>query len=132
MIRQSFVLGHGYWRVKAYYLAKSEDADEILRELEEIGCVGVDLILSYFNLSSGKKNTGLTFSDNSRRASVLVISNTTSADEFWDSLDHEKGHLCRHIVRALRIDPFGEDAQYIAGSIAKQVAPVARYILCGC
>lgn len=38
-----------------------------------------------------------------------------------------------HIAKALGIDPFGEELQYLAGDIGRKTYPVARMYLCaGC
>ena len=44
----------------------------------------------------------------------MVISLTSTPEEFQNSWDHEKGHLCRHISKAFGIDPYGEEAQYLS------------------
>ena len=62
----------------------------------------------------------------------LVIGETTSAAEFADSFDHEKGHLVKHICQAYDIDPYGEEAEYIAGNVAYQMFTVAKDYLCDC
>lgn len=132
MIRQKFDLPKYDWRVWVYYAVDDYYADEILDKLRRIGCHGRDFRRAQDNLYSGRLDTGLTYSNREAGASVMVIALTSSPDEFQNSFSHEKGHLERHIVQAYGIDPFGEEAQYLAGEIGQKMFPVARKFLCEC
>ena len=61
---------------------------------------------------------------------VMVISRTSSPEQFQDSWDHEKGHLVKHIAEAFVLDPFGEKVEYLAGYIGRAMFPVAKRFLC--
>ena len=62
-----------------------------------------------------------------------MIGRASSVFEFQNTYDHEKGHVTMHIAKALGIDPFGEELQYLAGDIGRKTYPVARMYLCaGC
>ena len=91
---------------------------------------GDSLKRAYRNLTEGRMNTGLTYSDYRRRETVMVISLTSTPEEFQNSWDHEKGHLCRHISKAFGIDPYGEEAQYLSGYVGQKMFPVAKKFLC--
>ena len=75
-----------------------------------IGCRGRDLAKAVRNLRSGDRNTGIIYSNFQERETVMVISRTSSPEEFLNSWEHEKKHLARHIEQAYGIDPFGEEA----------------------
>lgn len=77
-----------------------------------------------------KDNIGFTYSNIERRASLVLIGITDSADEFQDTYDHEKGHLVMHISKALGIDPYSEEYQYLAGTIGKTMFKEAHKLLC--
>ena len=79
---------------------------------------------------SGELNSGSTHSNLDSHQTLIVIGPTTSAAEFNDSLDHEKGHLTMHISIAYNIDPFGEEFEYLRGFIAKQTFKAAKELLC--
>ena len=130
MIRQKFGITRYGWDVTVYYAVTDCHAGHIMRELERMGCSGDDLERAYSNLSSGEHDTGLTYSNAAKRKSVVVIGVTTSAAQFQNSLDHEKGHLCRHISQAMGIDPYGEEAEYLAGYVGQRMFEVARMFLC--
>lgn len=62
----------------------------------------------------------------------MVISLTSSPAEFLNSWMHEMQHLCRHVAAAFGIDPYGEEAAYLAGDVGQKMFPVARRFLCDC
>lgn len=130
MIVQDFYIPKYDWRVRVYYAVTTYRTSEILCEFHRIGCRGEDFKQAYRNLSSGALNTGLTYSDFEDRETVMVIALTSSPEEFQNSWDHEKGHLCRHISQAFNIDPYGEDEQYLNGYIGQKMFPVAKNFLC--
>ena len=55
---------------------------------------------------------------------------TTSAEEFQNTFDHEKGHLAMHISSALKIKPYGEEYQYLTGEIGQSMFKIAKRFLC--
>lgn len=128
MIVQDFYLPQYDWHVRVYYAVDTYWADRITDDLERIGCRGRDLVRAYRNLTESDLNTGLTYSN--RGYTVMVISLTSTPEQFQNSLDHEKGHLCRHISQAYGIDPFSEEEQYLNGEIGQKMFPVARKFLC--
>ena len=129
MIRQIIYLGNYDWTIRVYYAVGACKSKEIIGDLIDIGCKGETLQRAERNLQEGAKNTGLTFSSKRYRESVMVIGITTSPEEFASTYDHEKGHLVRQICQSFGIDPYGEEAQYLAGDIGKKMFPVARRFL---
>lgn len=104
--------------------------DEILDELEKIGCSQYELVNAEDLLRDGEYNTGLTYTNIKSRCSVVVIGLTTSSEEFQNTFDHEKGHLAMHISSALDIEPFGEEYQYLTGEIGQKMFKIAKRFLC--
>lgn len=130
MIRQRFTLPKYDWRVYAYYVVTKLNADEILDALVGIGCYGEHLEGAYNNLTSGKLDTGLTYSNSSTRETVIVFAKTSSAKEFQQSYQHEVGHLKDHITQAYGISPHGEELQYIGDDIVEATWDIAKDLLC--
>lgn len=118
------------WRFRVYYAVTTYWAREIMEDLASIGCHGRQLMRAKSSLLSGDLNTGITYSNLDKRESVMVISLTSSPEEFLNSWEHEKKHLARHIESAFRIDPYGEEAAYLEGAIAQKMFPVARKFIC--
>lgn len=130
MIRQRFALPRYGWSIYAYYVVTIPDADEILDALVGIGCHGEDLQRAYGNLTSGRLDTGLTYSNSDTRETIMVFAKTSSAKEFMQSYKHETGHLQSHIAQTFGIDPHGEEIQYIGDDIVEKTWEVANDLLC--
>ena len=128
MIRQDVYLERWDWYVIVYYAVDTYYMDEILEELEMIGCTYADEIEE--DLTQHPYNNGLTYSNLRRRVSLVVIGLTETPDEFQNTYDHEKGHLAMHIAEEDRMDVFGEEFQYLAGEIGKQTFPIAKRFMC--
>lgn len=130
MIRQRIPLYYWDWDITVYYETGPGDCDRILLDLDRLGAGKDELRRAEKNLRGGVPNTGLTFTSREKRESLTVISRTTSAAQFQDTLDHEKGHLAMHIGKALGLDPYGEELQYLSGEIGRRMFPVAKRFLC--
>lgn len=130
MIRQHFILPDYDWEVWVYYAVSCYYAQEIVSRMSSLGASAEEQQRAWRNMNACKLNTGLTYSNFKRRRSVVVIALTSTPDEFQNSYDHEKGHLCQHIVQAADIDPFGEEAQYLAGEIGQKMFSVAKKFMC--
>lgn len=113
-----------YYAVDKYY------TDEILDELELIGCSKKELKNAERLLIKGDYNTGITYTNFRNKCSIVVIGLTTSPEEFQNTFDHEKGHLAMHIGTALGIEPFGEEFQYLTGAIGEKMFKIAKRFLC--
>ena len=132
MIRQKFILSKYRWNVSAYYAVDSYYIDEIIDNMYSIGCDGEMLRTAYENMSSGKMNTGITYSNFRDRETVMVIAITSSAKEFEKSWRHECGHLATHICQAFDITPYGEEIQYLGQDIVEATWDIAKNFLCEC
>ena len=130
MIRQDFYIDEYGWHVRIYYAVTTYWTELIAYDMRLIGCRGSDLAKAVSNLSSGDMNTGITYSNFGLGETVMVISLTSSPEEFLNSWEHEKKHLARHIEQAYGIDPFGEEAAYLEGTIAQKMFPVAKRFIC--
>lgn len=130
MIRQTFNLPKYDWQVCVYYAVTGYNIGEIMNSLIRIDCTGDDLDSAHASLSSGKMDTGLTFSNERKGKTVIVIQMTSSTKEFLKSLRHEVGHLSTHISEAYGIDPYGEEIQYIGDAIIDEMWDVAKHFLC--
>lgn len=132
MITQFFELPGYDWDICIFYDTDSDDADLVLGMLKRIGCNGLTLRRAEHSLRKGIVNTGLTYSNAEARSTVTVIGHSSSAEQFWNTFDHEKDHIAEHLVDALGIDFKGEELRYIRGSIAEETFKVARRFICEC
>lgn len=129
MIRQEFLLPGWNWKIIIFYDAGRGDAKEILHALRRMGCSDDSFRSAKVNLNGSMVNTGLTYTNDACRGTVMVISKASSPEEFWNTLDHEKGHAAQHIGAALGLDYRGEAQQYLAGEIARATHSVARQFI---
>lgn len=129
MVRQFIYLPSWNWMILVFYWATRNDASEILQALQRFGATDETMESARKNLEGISVDTGLTYSNDAKRGTVMVISESSSPDEFWSTMDHEKGHASQHIAEALGIDYRGEEQQYLTGEIAKKMHPVARLFI---
>lgn len=130
MIQQDIYLSAYDWHVHVYYAVTTYLRERILCDLRRAGCRGVELKRASRNLSAGRLDTGLTYSNFGCGETVMVIGLTSSPAEFLNSWLHEMRHLSRHIEQACGISPYGEEAAYLAGTIGQKMFPVAKGFLC--
>lgn len=130
MIVQDIYLNDWDWHVTVYYAVDDYYTDEIIQELIDMGCNKRELIKAENLIKSNNKNVGLTYSNFSKCKSIVVIGLTSTPEEFQNTFDHEKGHLAMHIGKALDIDIFGEEYQYLTGEIGLKMFKVARKFMC--
>lgn len=132
MIRQRIYDRETDWRIHVFYVVTRPDAEEIMLQLRGMGCKGRNLLAAYDNLTSGQLDTGLTYSNEERRESVVVIAKTSTALEFLQSLTHEFGHLACHIAGHYGIPLDGEEVRYICDGLIERTWPISRELLCDC
>lgn len=130
MIRRRFELEKYSWNAIIFYAVTGYDLDEIMDALIRIGCRGEDMRTAYKNISAGKLDTGLTYSNLSTRQTVIVVALTSEPKEFEKSWRHECGHLATHICQADNINPYGEEIHYIGDEIVDATWEIAKDLLC--
>lgn len=132
MIRQRFILEKYDWLVWVYYAVDDYYVDEILERLESIGCNHSFLRDAESNMSNGKMNTGLTYSNLKARMTVMVIGLADSTEEYENSIAHEKKHLEAHITKRFGLSPYGEEVAYLVGDISHKMHPITKKLTCEC
>lgn len=125
-IRESDWMVHIYFAIDTYYI------EDIMEHLHNIGCDKERARQAYDNMISDKLNTGFTYSNYRTRESVMVVSKTSSAEQFFNTTVHELTHLASHISHALGYDPTGEKIAYILGDIAHDIFPDIKHFFCDC
>lgn len=126
MIRQWVYFTEWDWTMVACFDVTSDDAGAVLKLLKTAGCSYEVFLRAKQNLLHEGLNTGLTYSNKDKRVSIMVVKEASDSAQFWNTLDHEKGHVATHIGAALGIDCRGEEQEYIAGEIAQELYPIAR------
>lgn len=62
--------------------------------------------------------------------SLAFISKATSAEEMYDTIQHELKHLTEHIGEYYGLDPKGEKSAYLQGELGRQMFPAAAIVIC--
>lgn len=130
MITQVIYLPDYDWLIKVFYEATSDDSELILEELDKIDCDPIPFYRLAEQLEKNTFNEGFTYSDSYLRVSVIVVSQTTNASEFQNTIDHEKGHAAMHIAQTLNIELTGEEFQYLQGYIGQEIFKKSKRLLC--
>jgi len=130
MIIQEFTVDRYDWLVRVFYLIDTFPLGEIIESLQELGCDEGEAYDTAESLELEGYNVGATYSNMYKRESLVIIGKADSAEEFYDTFDHEKGHLVMHICIADSIDPFSEKFQYLSGEIAGSMFSAAKELLC--
>lgn len=132
MRRQSLNLSDYGWRITVFYDTTPNDAWTVIEALEDIGCAEQSLERALRSMTHGGDNCGLTYTNVRLRESVMVIGNSTTLAQFLNTAWHELTHACRHICEHLSIDPFSEEAAYLAGDLSGMMHPVLEEFICDC
>lgn len=130
MIVQDFTIDKYGWYVKVYYVTSFYSFKEIENDLYSLGYDDEKVEETIEELNEYKENEGYIFTNIHADRSLIIIGPTTSAEDFQDTFDHEKGHLAMHIAIAKDIDPFSEEFQYLNGVIGKQMFRAGKMFLC--
>lgn len=118
------------WDIEWYFFTTKKDEDLILSSLYEVNAQE-NLISNIKNTNLlDMKNSGFTFSNMTRRKSVIVIGNTTNGRQFLNTFIHELRHVTDHIASTLNIDLSGEGVAYLAGDIAMDVSDIVCKYSC--
>ena len=113
----------------AYYDIKGEkDLGKAFTTLLAVGCDDIRAQQACMELSG--LNVGYTFTNYPAHTSVILIGKTTSAEEAYDTIQHELKHVTEHISNYYNVDPKSERAAYLQGEIGKRMFPAAALVFC--
>lgn len=132
MIIQDVFLKRVNWHIKIYYAVDTYYAMEISDDLIRIGCRGENLKAAEKMLWGDNQNTGLTYSNLDTHETVMVISLSSSAAEYYNSFCHEQLHVMQHISQSYKINMLSEDICYILGELAQSMFAISKKLLCDC
>ena len=87
-----------------------------------------DIIILY-NAFLGQNDTGFTYTDFSKRRSIVGISPTSSQEQFMNTIVHEAKHVQSHICRYYGVDEASEEAAYLIGYIVQRMHRVFKCMI---
>lgn len=130
MIVKDFYISKYDWYVTVYYNVTCEDLKKVIFHLNLLDCDKSTKQKIGANIKKCELNTGLTYTNYELRQSLMVISETSSFDEFLNTVTHENMHLSIHIMEYLKEDLTGETPCYLMGYITQAQADIIKYFVC--
>lgn len=132
MIVKDLYIDRYDWHLRVFYAVDCYYTREIIYELKAIQCPRKNIERAYRNMTSCRLNTGLTYSNNALRETVMVIGMWSSASEFDNSFSHELRHFTDHVANAFGLESGGEEVAYLTGNIRKELYSINKMFLCDC
>ena len=128
MIRERFYItvNGEPWYITVFLPVTGYHVPEIMDALRGAGINEANFSAALGNLTSGRVNNGVTFSNPLLRESVSVWARSSSAAEWFNLVVHELHHLSVHIASACGMDLEGEEVCYINGGIAGYLYPLFK------
>lgn len=129
MIKQGFHVGDRDWWVMVYYgVDGTRDLKEVYETLMLGGSANDAAQRACMVLS--REDTGYTFTNFVGQYSLIFISRTSSAEQMYDTIQHELKHVVEHISEYYGVDPQGETSAHLQGEIARLMFPAAALAVC--
>lgn len=118
------------WRIYWCFFTTNKDVEYITSLLEDLGAEDDIISRISFDKYLDEYDYGFTYSNMSRKESVVVIGQTTNGQEFLNTFIHELHHLTVHIAETLHIELGQEEIAYLAGDIAMEVGDIVCKYSC--
>ncbi|MBQ0089925.1 MAG: hypothetical protein KBT27_11420 [Prevotellaceae bacterium] len=119
MIRRTVCIDSVDWNVILYVNADKMDTDCIIDDIIQSGCKGEQLSYIKKKLWTSEYDGGFIFTKG--RNSVIVVGKSSSIRQMINTLVHESHHLIVHIATEFNMDPYGEEASYMAGDVISEL-----------
>ena len=88
---------------------------------QDIDVEGYWKIIVVYNAPLGAEDVGFTYTNPSKRTSIVGISATSSQEEFLNTIVHEAKHVQSHICAYYNVPEDGEQAAYLIGYIVQRM-----------
>ena len=129
MIQQGFSVGERDWYVMcAYDIRTKRDLMETRRTLLAAGCDESSAGEAVSVLSGWNK--GYTFTNFRDHLTIVCVSKATSAEQLYDTVQHELKHVTEHLSEHYGVDQRGETAAYLQGELARKMFPAVSLLVC--
>lgn len=118
------------WCLRVYYNFNKDHIDELVWFMQINGFNEESIDKTYTFLNRDTVNNGVTVVNKNSRKAVIVITETTSCSEFFNTLIHELNHLSDFIADYYDINLSDESVSYMIGNIGMLLFPKAGKFLC--
>ena len=96
---------------------------------QDIDVEGYWKIIVIYDAQLGAKDVGFTYTNPSKRTSIVGIAATSSQEEFLNTIVHEAKHVQSHICEYYNVPENGEQAAYLIGFIIQRMHRVFRNMI---
>ncbi len=86
-------------------------------------------IIVVYNAPLGTKDAGFTYTDPDKRTSIVGIANTSSQEEFLNTIVHEAKHVQSHICKYYNVPEDEEQAACLIGYIVQKMHRVFKNMI---
>lgn len=93
---------------------------------QDIDVEGYWRIIVIYNAPLGSKDVGFTYSNFTKKTSIVGIAATSSQEQFLNTLVHEAKHVQSHICNYYNVSEEGEQAAYLIGYIVQRMHRVFK------
>lgn len=128
MVQTGFWIGNREWWVMASLGVDDGDLRDVYEGLRSVGLSERKVREVCDALS--EPNNGYTYTDYDGKYTLIYASRTTSAEQMFDTIEHELNHAVEHISSYYGVDPKSEEASYLAGELGRLIWPAAAWVLC--
>lgn len=128
MVQTGFWIGNRDWWVMATLGVDDGDLRDVYEGLRSVGLSERKVREVCDALS--EPNNGYTYTDYDGKYTLIYASRATSAEQMFDTIEHELNHAVEHISSYYGVDPKSEEASYLAGELGRLIWPAAAWVLC--
>lgn len=129
MVETGFHIGDNDWWVMAFFDIKTgSELNEAYRTLLAAGCENDEAQRACMVLSGW--NGGYTFTDFDAHATFMFVGKATSAEQMYDSVQHEVKHVVEHISEYYGVEPKSEESAYLQGELSRKMFPAVAIVVC--
>lgn len=128
MVQTGFWIGNRDWWVMASLGVDDGDLRDVYEGLRSVGLSERKVREVCDALS--EPNNGYTYTDYDGKYTLIYVSRATSAEQMFDTIEHELNHAVEHISTYYGLGPKSEEASYLAGELGRLLWPAAAYVLC--
>ena len=121
----------GYWKIVLFVNVDYDRYDIIESALTDI-LAPTSVMDEIYDKISYKLNTGVTFTNDDFKTSVVCINKASSKKELINTISHEANHVQTAICNYYDVPIDSEPAAYLIGYIISKIYYHSRRFFCSC
>ena len=126
MIKQEFNVKH-YWKVIVYHNVDYNLFYYIEKDFYNADC-SKKVIDRIYNNMSRHKTKAVTISNINLHISIVLINNHKSYYDYINSIVHEAEHIKQAMLKAYKVEDYGEPPAYTIGYLAMKMMMILKYL----